>query len=168
MGSAETQRRAPLLLRPEGRDSGPGQDAARMSPSRTETWSPGRRGSASCHEVEVDTQPLVQEPGHHPSLDVRHKKATTAARLKQKARSTRWPRAAAFSHVLSSGWAMSTTSHASPTEEATKCSSYCSCSWSATGEGKVLKCQARPAPPPPPARTAAAPGPHRKGDQAGD
>lgn len=108
----------------------------------------------SYHEVEVDIQALVQEPGHHLSLNVPHKKTTMLARLRQKARSTRWSRIAAFSDVLSSCWAMSTTSHVSPTEEATKCSSNSSCAWSATGEGKVLKRRPRPALLPTPARTA--------------
>lgn len=91
--------------------------------------------SVSYHETKVGIQVLSQEPGHQVSLNVPHKKTMMLARLKQKARSKRWSRITADSDVMSSScWAMSSTCHSSPTEEATKCSSYISWTWSGTGK----------------------------------
>lgn len=129
-----------MLCDPRERAAGRSQKATCSSPLGEAPWSPGGRGSVSYHKAEVDVQVLIQEPGHHLRLNVPHKKTMMLARLKQKARSNRWSRIAATSEVLSSScWAMSTTCHISPTEEAMKRSSNCSRSWSGMGQGDGTK-----------------------------
>lgn len=112
-------------LRAGGRRGG--QEVACASPWGAVTRSPGHRGSVRYHEAEVAIQVLAQGPENHPILNVPHKKTMALARFKHKARSNRCSQTAAPSTVLSSScWAMSTFCHISPTEEATKYSSYCS------------------------------------------
>lgn len=120
-----------------------------VSLGRSDLEPHGERRSVRYHEAEVDIQVLIQEPGRHLRLSIPHKKTMMLARLKQKVKSNRWSRRAAVFDVLSSScWAMSTTWHISPTEEATKCSSNCSRSWSGAGErGRRERTGCNPPPP---------------------
>lgn len=78
---------------------GKGQEVVCPAPWGVVTWSPGKKGSISYHKTEIDIQVFIQEPGAHPILNVPHKKTMTLARLKHKARSSRWSRTAALSDV---------------------------------------------------------------------
>lgn len=79
----------------------------------------------------------MKNPDYCLHLKVSHKKITRLAKLKKKARLKWWSwRVAAWAVVSSSScWAISTTCHCSPTEEATKCSSNCSWPWSGIRRG---------------------------------
>lgn len=136
MGGWKASARISRMLHPEVKSHWPEAGSHAYASRGSSDLEPSEeRGSVSYHEAEVDIQVLIQKPGHHLSLNVPHKKTMMLARLKQKARSNRWSRRAAVFEVLSSScWAMSTICHISPTEEATKCSSKCSWSWSGTRE----------------------------------
>lgn len=125
MGSWKASARLSQMLHPVVKSHGPESGSHAYASFGSSDLEPsGERGSVSYHEAEVDIQVLIQEPGHHLSLNVPHKKTMMLARLKQKARSNRWSRRAVVSDVPSSScWVISTVCHISPSEEATKCSS---------------------------------------------
>lgn len=138
-----------------------GKTSLKLRPGRRALEPHRERGSVRYHEAEVDVQLLHQEPAHRLCLNIPHKKTMMLARFKQKARSNRWSRMAAVSDLLSSCWAMSTICHISPTEEATKCSSNCSCSGSGTGERGWHERTGSNCPHP-------TTGPHQEGEGAGE